>query len=103
MKNLLGSVIVARKRSLEQGNVFTLMCHSVHGRGSVLGGSTSRGVCIQGVYLGGEGKLGRPPEIHEILRDTVNRRAVRILLECFLVLNKNTFPSPCMVLCIQKC
>ena len=27
-----------------------------------------------------------PPTIHGILRDTVNKRTVRILLECFLVL-----------------
>ena len=59
MKNLLGSVITARKRSLGQGNVFTRMCHSVHrGRRSALGGSTfrapaSRGVCLQGVWIQG--------------------------------------------------
>ena len=92
MKNLLGSVITARKRSLGQGNVFTRMCHSIH-RGEE--------VCLGRVYLKGglppggldPGELGRPPEIHEILRDTVNKRAVRILLECFLVPNKNTFSA----------
>ena len=49
-------------------------------------GSVSRGV----LHLGG-GVLHRgswadpPPKIHGILRDTVNKRAVRILLECILV------------------
>ena len=37
--------------------------------------------CDQGVCIRGD----RPSEIHGILRDTVNKRAVRILLECFLV------------------
>ena len=32
-------IIIVRKRSLGQGNVFTLVCHSVHGGGG-------RGVCI---------------------------------------------------------
>ena len=47
---------------------------------STITGHMTRGVCIQ------EG-LGRPPppEIHGILQDTVNKRAVRILLECILV------------------
>ena len=37
------------------------------------------------LYPGG---LGRPPpEIHRILKDTVNKRAVRILLGCILVNN----------------
>ena len=29
--------------------------------------------------------LGRPPAAYQILRDTVNERTVRILLECILV------------------
>ena len=36
-------IITARKRSLGQGNVFTRVCHSVHG-GSTSGGSTSGGL-----------------------------------------------------------
>ena len=48
-------------------------------------GSASREVCIQG-DLHPEG-LGRtPPPPHRILRDTVKERAVRIQLECILVL-----------------
>ena len=54
-------IMTARKRSLGQGNVFTPVCHSVHGgvfpacitghmtRGFCIGGgeSASRGVCLQ--------------------------------------------------------
>ena len=63
--------VTARKRSLGQGYVFTAVCHSVHR---------------------GEGDLSNcppmqtpTPEIHGILRDTINKRAVPILLECILV------------------
>ena len=58
---------------------------SASGSGSASGrvsasesGSASRGVCMQGV--------GRPP--YWMLRDTVNERAVHILLECILVSRK---------------
>ena len=68
------NVITARKRSLGQGNIFTNVCHSFCPRGR--GGSASRGV-----------GLGRPtPNPHRTLQDTVNERAVRILLECILVI-----------------
>ena len=44
------------------------------------------GICHQGGLHPGEGVGQTPPhELHGILRDTVNKRAVRILLECFLV------------------
>ena len=51
------------------------------------GGSASRGrgVCIQEVGGSASTGLGIPPEIHGMLSDTVNERAVRILLECILV------------------
>ena len=52
------SLITVRKRSLGQGNIFAPVCHSVH-RG---GGGTAQSV----------------------MGDTVNARAVRILLECNL-------------------
>ena len=85
---------------------------SVHGGGGIGfpayitgGGSASSGVCREGV-LPLEGGGGLPPEgvlppdggsasrgvgqtpleIHVILRDTVNKRAVCILLECILVI-----------------
>ena len=66
--------------------------HSVHwGRGG--GGSASRRVCIWGVCIhggsgsascGGGGEVGQT-SLPQIPRDTVNERAVRILLECILV------------------
>ena len=57
------------------------------GEGSASRGrATSAGVCIGG---GGGGQTlpspPPPPKIHRILRDTVNQRVVRILLECILV------------------
>ena len=76
-----------------QTNVFTPVRHSVH-RGGWLPTMHHRphdkgqGVCIQGgsacmrgVYIWGVGEI--PQEA--ILRDTVNKWAVRILLECILV------------------
>ena len=93
--NITCNIITARKRSLEQGNVFTPVCHSVR----LEGGSASRGVCIKGdLHPGafasrGRGCIQGGGEIciqgglhlfgqtaHRILRDTVNDRAVRILL-----------------------
>ena len=85
-----GRIFTARKRSLNQGNVFTRVCHSLHGR---------EGVCLQGVVClhGGFAYMGSAfrgfcirggtdtPEINGMLQDTVNKRAVCILLECFLV------------------
>ena len=89
-------MFTARKRSLGQGNVFTPVCHSVHRGGVYIGGSCIReGVCIgewiciqEGLHSGGvcmQG-VGRPP--YWMLRDTVNERAVHILLECILVSKK---------------
>ena len=45
--------------------------------------SVPREVCTRegGLHPG----VGKPPPPHWILRDTVNERAVRILLECILV------------------
>ena len=52
-------------------------------------GSASRGVGQNPVGIptrgSASGGLGKPPKIHGLLWDMVNRRAVRILLECFLV------------------
>ena len=96
-------IITASKRSLGQGNVFTSVCHSVHRGRSALGG----GVCIQGVlhqegclHSGGAASrggmhragggvsassgVGQSPPPHQILRETVNEWAARILLECIL-------------------
>ena len=59
--------------------------------GICLQGDLTLGVGIQGVASSGGGMYAGedwavPPEIHGILRDMVNKRAVCILLECFLVL-----------------
>ena len=72
-------------RSMWQGNVFIRICHSVHG-GWVLSGARGteelcgiEGVSAQdGVCLGGVFAHSTPP-------NTVNRRAVCILLEDILV------------------
>ena len=86
-------IFTARKPGLEQGNVFTPVCHSVH-RGSWLPsmhhrshnqgglppwGSASR----EGLHRGGSASRrgwADPPLHHGILWETVNKRAVRILL-----------------------
>ena len=77
-------IFTARKPSLGQGNIFTPVCHSVHGGGE----SACTGSLYPGKSAPGRGGLhpgvGKPPP-HWILRDTVNERAVRILLECILV------------------
>ena len=79
------SIFTARKQSLGQGNVFTPVCHSVHRRG---------GVCPPP-------RMCTPPDAHPPgcrpppgmqspppppdTSDTVNKRAIRVLLECILV------------------
>ena len=57
------------------------MVGCMHGRGACVAG----GVCVAGGMCGGgvHGWGGRGA--WQILRDTVNERAVRILLECILV------------------
>ena len=86
--------ITVRKRSLGQGNVFTPVCHSVHrGRGSL-----QPPVGRPGIWE--EPTLGRPPRRRPLSRPPwmpthpdaeppppgyINKRAVRILLECILV------------------
>ena len=95
-------------RSHDQGGL-----HRGGGRFCIQGGSTSRsGLPPGGLPLGWElcigggrsasggglhsGEVGRtppPPEIHGILRDTVNKWAVRILLECILLDSIGSFIS----------
>ena len=72
--NIIGNklfIFTALKRSLGQGNIFTSVCHSF-----CLGGGV--------MHPGGGRGLGKPlnPSPHWILWDTVNKRALRILLEC---------------------
>ena len=96
-------LFTAHKRSLGQGNVYTRVCHSVHRRE---GGCVSQHAMGRGVHLlskhpprqthpgqtpprqtPASGQTpphpGRSPLL--ILRDTVNKWAVRILVECILV------------------
>ena len=86
-------IITACKRSLGQGNVFIPVFDSVHRGG---GGYNCASFCSQeglhpatrggGLHLEG-GWLDPPP--NRILRDTVNERVVRILLECIFVDGRN--------------
>ena len=85
-------IISAIKRSLGQDNVFTPACHSVH-RGQAL--HSGGWVCIQegGLHPGAGLHPGRSASrrgwvdpTYLILRDTVNERAVRIVVECILVI-----------------
>ena len=94
-------LVTVHKQSLEQGNIFTSMCHSVH-RGeigwlpSMHHRSHYQGVCLQGgLHPGGlhPGGLARPPS-NQILLDMVNEHVVRILLGCILVSNLNLSISP---------
>ena len=63
------SIITVRKRSLGQGNVFTPVC--LFTGGLPLGGGLHMVGATWGACMG-----GRPPEL--------GKRAIRILLECFL-------------------
>ena len=97
------------KRSLGQDNVFTGVCLSTRGIGfpACVTGHMTRGVCIQG---GSTFRRGLPPgglplgwEVcigggaasrgGGILRDTVNKWAVRILLQCILLYSIGSFIS----------
>ena len=89
---------------LGQGNIFKSMCQEfcpqdgacmaggVHGRGHAWQGACmAGGVCVAGGVHGRghvwQGGHSCSPPHHQILRDTVNERAVRILLECILFVN----------------
>ena len=69
-------LITHRMRSMEQGNVFTGACHSVHGVG----------VCLTTMPRQTASPAGKQTILR---RQTVNRRAVSILLECILVVSQN--------------
>ena len=75
---LFDMIITARKLSLGQGNIFTSVCHSVH-RGWYPSMHCSGGCAIPACLAAG-GAWWRPPPGRLLLR------AVRILLECILVL-----------------
>ena len=116
------SIVTARKRSLGQGNIFTPVCQSVHRGACVVGGGAggggvcgcwggvcgcwgvcmvARGACV--VAGGCAWLLGGMPGcrgggVRRIRRDTVNERAVRILLECILVFLAFTLKLPIQTL-----
>ena len=93
-------LFTARKRSLGQGNIFTPVCHSVHGQVHPPGRYTPwNRYTPQTRYPPGQvhplgrytPQVGTPPDqVHPLDQvhppgDTGNKRAVRILLECILV------------------
>ena len=86
-------IFTAHKRSLGQGNVFTPVCHSVHGGGflACITGHMTGGLHLGNLPPGGGSAYRRvgppPPEIHGILWNTVNKRAVHILLDYILNLD----------------
>ena len=75
-------IFTAHTWSLGQVNIFTPVC-------VILFGGVASQHASQVTWLGGllTGGLAEPPTpvIHGILWDTVNKRVVRILLECILV------------------
>ena len=113
----MNKIFTARKRSLGQGNIFAPACHSVHrGWGLVLVGYLLQGACSGGgVPAPGGGAWWRPPWSRHPPRAGPSSqeqapspgskhppeqappgpdppgwpllRAVRILLECILVIN----------------
>ena len=107
------NIFTARKRSLGQGNIFIGMCQEFCSRGGG-GGSGSVHARNEAVHAGKEAPPWEgssacwegstplpctlpPPQDHAPLPlrdqgDTVNARAVRILLECNLV-NYNSDPT----------
>ena len=97
--NEIVTIFTARKRNLRR--LCFHRCLSVHEGGCMAGGMCgrggmcSRGACMAGgVCVAGGGHVLQgacmahmSPLPQQILRDTVNERAVRILLECILVIN----------------
>ena len=74
------------RRSLGQGNVFTNVCSSVHEGGGLH--QRVKSASRAGGSASGGGWADPPPRI---LRDTANKRAVRVLLERILVLVMQKF------------
>ena len=69
---------------LRQGKVFTPVCHSVHRGGSVTH-PPSADTLSQAYTPRADTPWADTPPTHSTCWDTVNKRAVRILLECNLV------------------
>ena len=82
-------LINARKRSLRQGNVFTRVCHSVQGGVHAMHTPLPcmpSPPCTPTCHTRPLPRMPSPTT-HAPPRDMVNERAVRILLECILILN----------------
>ena len=85
---------------LGQGYVFTGVCDSVHGGGSTWPGTPPRPGTPPGPGTPPQDQVPprdqvHPPPAQSMLGDTVNARAVRILLECNLVCFVITDWHPC--------
>ena len=102
-------LVTARKRSLGQGNIFTSVCQEFCSQGVVC-----LSACWDTTPLPPSSRHpppgpGTPPgpdtPLHCMLGDTVNKRAVCILLECNLVLIKDIRMSSAVFLDInlRKC
>ena len=95
-------IFTVRKRSLGQGNIFRGVCQEFYSQGGRAwkgrawkgcawgdvcgGGLHGRGACIVGACLAGGRAWRGGGHAWQIPRDTVNERAVHILLECILVI-----------------
>ena len=82
----------------EEGGWLLRMHHRSHDQGvCIQGGLPPAGSATVGIdrppVLAGGG-WADPPEDTEILQDTVNKRVVRILLECILVFTKIISDDP---------
>ena len=105
-------IIIARKRSLGQGDVFTPVCDSVH-KGDIcpiacwdIHPLPQTHPCRETLP---KADTSPPRQTHtpgqttpRILRDTVNKQAVRILLECILVYQKQICPFTCKSILVLK-
>ena len=74
-----------------QASVGLYLGGGVHPYGGIEGVCIQWGEGVEGLHLGGRGVCiqgdWEDPSPHRILWDTVNKQAVRILLECILVAN----------------
>ena len=88
-------MITARKRSLGQGDIFTPVCHSVHRGDDGILPETMHTTPAQEHVPPHPRIMHPPPPVQSMLGDTVNARAVPILLECNLVICCKWRPSDC--------
>ena len=67
---------------MRQGNVFTPVCHSVHREAGCL---PEEGCLPGGGVVDTPPPCGQNDRMRRACWDTVNKRVVRILLECILI------------------